>query len=85
MPTRSLTYRVLVASPSDLAEERQAATARVGPAPRPFRLTELLVLLLAVVGLVIGVWLGRSRGLQHLGEAEFRTRWRNALGVSRWF
>src|ERR1700733_1932886 len=26
MPTRSLTYRVLVASPSDLAEERQAAT-----------------------------------------------------------
>lgn len=26
MPTRSLTYRVLVASPSDLAEERQIAT-----------------------------------------------------------
>lgn len=26
MPTRSLTYRILVASPSDLAEERQAAT-----------------------------------------------------------
>jgi len=26
MPARSLTYRVLVASPSDLAEERRAAT-----------------------------------------------------------
>src|SRR5690349_14932759 len=26
MPTRSVTYRVLIASPCDLAEERQAAT-----------------------------------------------------------
>ncbi len=29
MPTRSQTYRVLIASPSDLAEERQAATEAV--------------------------------------------------------
>ena len=43
------------------------------------------MLLLAVVGLVIGLWIGRGRGLRLLGEAEFRTRWRNVLGVSRWF
>jgi hypothetical protein len=38
-----------------------------------------------VLGLLGGVWLGRRRGLQALGESEFRTRWRNVLGVSRWF
>jgi hypothetical protein len=50
-----------------------------------FTSAELLTLLIAVVGLVIGLWIGRSRGLRLLGEAEFRTRWRNALGISRWF
>lgn len=50
-----------------------------------FTSAELLVLLLAVVGLVIGLWIGRRRGLQQLGAAEFATRWRNVLGISRWF
>jgi hypothetical protein len=50
-----------------------------------FTSAELLTLLLAVAGLVIGLWIGRSRGLRLLGEAEFRTRWRNVLGISRWF
>jgi hypothetical protein len=44
-----------------------------------------LMLILLVLGLLGGVFLGRRRGLQHLGQAEFRTRWRNVLGISRWF
>ena len=44
-----------------------------------------LFLLLVVVGLVVGVWIGRRRGLRQLGEAEFRTRWRNVRGIGRWF
>jgi hypothetical protein len=40
-----------------------------------------------IIGLIIflvGLYFGRIRGLRHLGEAEFRTRWRNVRGVSRW-
>ena len=44
-----------------------------------------LMLILLVLGLLGGVWLGRRRGLQQLGAAEFGTRWRNVLGISRWF
>jgi hypothetical protein len=44
-----------------------------------------LFLLLVVVGLLVGVWIGRRRGLRQLGEAEFRTRWRNVRGIGRWF
>jgi hypothetical protein len=41
-------------------------------------------LIVGVIALVVGLYFGRVRGLRHLGEAEFRTRWRNVRGVSRW-
>jgi hypothetical protein len=44
-----------------------------------------LMVILLVFGLLGGVWLGRRRGLRQLGAAEFATRWRNVLGISRWF
>jgi hypothetical protein len=47
----------------------------------------VLVLLLIVVGvlaLIVGLIMGRSRGLRQLGEADFQTRLRNVRGVSRW-
>jgi hypothetical protein len=40
-----------------------------------------------IIGLILflaGLYFGRIRGLRHLGEAEFQTRWRNVRGVSRW-
>jgi hypothetical protein len=41
-------------------------------------------LIVGAIALVIGPYFGRIRGLRHLGEAEFRTRWTNVRGVSRW-
>jgi len=49
--------------------------------------TALLLLLIILVGVlapIVGLIMGRSRGLRQLGEAEFRTRLRNVRGVSRW-
>jgi hypothetical protein len=50
-----------------------------------FASSDVSVMLLVGLGLVVGLWFGRIRGLRLLGEAEFRTRWRNVLGISRWF
>lgn len=44
----------------------------------------LLLIVVGVIALIVGLILGRSRGFRQLGEAEFRTRLRNARGVSRW-
>jgi hypothetical protein len=44
----------------------------------------IVMLILLAIGLVVGISLGRRRGLRLLGEAEFRTRWTNVLNVSRW-
>jgi hypothetical protein len=47
----------------------------------------VLLLLLTVVGvlaLIVGLIVGRNRGLRQLGEAEFRTRLINVRKVSRW-
>jgi hypothetical protein len=41
-------------------------------------------LIFGLIALVVGLYFGRIRGLRHLGEAEFRTRWTNVRGVSRW-
>lgn len=43
--------------------------------------------LIGVAGLAFGLcsWhFARKRGLQHLGQAELRTRWRNVRGISKW-
>ena len=42
-------------------------------------------LIVAVIALVGGLILGRIRGLRQLGQAEYRTRFRNVRGISRWF
>jgi hypothetical protein len=42
------------------------------------------MLILLAIGLVVGISLGRRRGLRLLGEAEFRTRWTNILKINRW-
>lgn len=55
----------------------QAATHHAGSG----RVSYLVV---GVIALLVGLFFGRARGLRHLGEAEFRTRWRNVRGVSRW-
>ena len=47
--------------------------------------SDVLILLFLLIGLVVGLWIGRRRGIRLLGEAEFRTRWRNVQGISRWF
>jgi hypothetical protein len=39
----------------------------------------------ALVGLAVGLWWGRMRGLRQLGESDFRTRSANVRGISRWF
>jgi hypothetical protein len=36
-----------------------------------------------VIGLLVGRLWGRRAGLKHLGEAEYRTRWRNVRAVRR--
>ncbi len=43
--------------------------------------------LIGLVGLAFGLWAwhyARRRGLQHLGQAELRTRWTAVRGTSRW-
>jgi hypothetical protein len=42
-------------------------------------------LVIGVVALVAGLFFGRRRGLRQLGEAEYRTRFRNVRGVSRFW
>ena len=37
-------------------------------------------LIVGAIAPVVGLYFGRVRGLRHLGEAEFRTRWRNVRG-----
>jgi|RhiMetdeSRZDD1v2_1073273.scaffolds.fasta_scaffold838382_2 hypothetical protein len=39
----------------------------------------------ALVGLAVGLWWGRMRGLRQLGESDFRTRSANVRGIARWF
>ncbi|HEV8278901.1 MAG TPA: hypothetical protein VGQ26_24840 [Streptosporangiaceae bacterium] len=39
----------------------------------------------ASVGLAVGLWWGRVRGLRQLGESDFRTRSANVRGIARWF
>ena len=41
--------------------------------------------LVALLGLVVGLFWGRIRGLRHLGESDFRIRFGNVRGVRRWF
>jgi hypothetical protein len=41
--------------------------------------------LVALIGLAVGLWWGRMRGLRQLGESDFRIRSTNVRGVSRWF
>jgi hypothetical protein len=36
-----------------------------------------------ILGCLTGLYFGRQRGLRHLGEAEYRTRWANVRNVSR--
>jgi hypothetical protein len=38
-----------------------------------------------LVGLVVGLWWGRMRGLRQLGESDFRIRSTNIRGIRRWF
>jgi len=40
-------------------------------------------LVVGVIALVAGLYFGRTRGLRHLGEAEFRTRRTNIRRISR--
>jgi len=47
--------------------------------------SSVLYLIVAVIALVGGLIWGRRRGLMQLGQAEFRTRFRNVRGISRWF
>jgi hypothetical protein len=42
------------------------------------------ILLVVAIGVVVGMYFGRMRGLRQLGEADYRGRWRNVRGVSRW-
>jgi hypothetical protein len=44
----------------------------------------LLLILVVVLGPIVGLIVGRNRGLRQLGEAEFRTRLGNVRRVSRW-
>lgn len=42
---------------------------------------------IGVAGVAFALWAlhyARKRGLQHLGEAELRTRWTAVRGISRW-
>src|SRR5262249_1888730 len=39
--------------------------------------------LVFALGGLTGLYFGRQRGLRHLGEAEYRTRWGNVRRVSR--
>ena len=37
-----------------------------------------------LIGLAVGLWWGRMRGLRQLGESDFRIRSTNVRGISRW-
>jgi hypothetical protein len=39
----------------------------------------------ALLGLAVGLWWGRTRGLRQLGESDFRIRSTNVRGIARWF
>ena len=39
----------------------------------------------ALIGLAVGLWWGRMRGLRQLGESDFQTRFTNVRGIRRWF
>ena len=41
-------------------------------------------LIVAVIAVLVGLYFGRIRGAQQLGESDFRVRLRNAGGISRW-
>jgi uncharacterized membrane protein len=43
----------------------------------------VMMLILVAIGLVVGLYIGRIRGLRHLGEFEFRNRWTNIRTISR--
>jgi hypothetical protein len=47
--------------------------------------TNLLMLIILVIGLLVGLYFGRIRGLRHLGEYEFGNRWNYIRTISRWF
>jgi hypothetical protein len=47
--------------------------------------TDVLMLFTLVIGLLVGLYFGRIRGLRHLGEYEFRNRWGYIRSISRWF
>ncbi len=47
--------------------------------------TNLLMLIILVIGLLVGLYFGRIRGLRHLGEYEFRNRWNYIRTISHWF
>jgi hypothetical protein len=47
--------------------------------------SNLLMLLILLIGLLVGLYFGRIRGLRHLGEYEFGNRWTNIRTISRWF
>jgi len=46
--------------------------------------SDLPVLLIGVIGLLVGLYFGRIRGLRHLGEYEFRNRLGYIRSISRW-
>lgn len=46
--------------------------------------SDVLTLLILMAGLVVGLYIGRIRGLRHLGEYEFRNRWSYIRTISRW-
>ena len=47
--------------------------------------TNLLMLIILVIGLLVGLYFGRIRGLRHLGEYEFGNRLNYIRTISRWF
>jgi asparagine N-glycosylation enzyme membrane subunit Stt3 len=42
----------------------------------------LFWLFIFVLGGLVGLYFGRRRGLRHLGESDFRTRWANVRNIS---
>jgi hypothetical protein len=42
----------------------------------------VMMLILVAIGLVVGLYFGRIRGLRHLGESDFRTRLTNIRKIS---
>jgi hypothetical protein len=50
-----------------------------------FTSAEALTILILVIGLLVGLYFGRVRGLRHLGEYEFGNRLGYIRTISRWF